>query len=306
MSTHISILKEKICESLSEPFLSLPKNSEPYWLIDCTLGGGGHTEALLSHLPPQHKILGIDQDLQAFEEASKKFQTEIKNQRLKLVHAKISELPPLIKDLPIIGVLADLGFSSDQLDDANRGFSFQKEGPLDMRMDTSRGETCSHFLSHVSLEELTKILFEYGEEKYSRRIALSVVRARDEDKTPKTTSELTALIVNAVPPYARHGRIHPATRSFQALRIYLNQELHELDCLLNHVIISLKTGGRAAIISFHSLEDRKVKWAFRNPELGFHILTKKPVEAEEEEIKKNPRARSAKLRIAERIAEKIK
>jgi 16S rRNA (cytosine1402-N4)-methyltransferase len=179
--------------------------------------------------------------------------------------------------------------------------SFQAEGPLDMRLDPSRGMSCREFLAQVSERELEQILLEYGEERFARRIAGAIMQKRREKALPRTTKELSDIVVRAIPSSARHGRIHAATRTFQALRIIVNDELKELDCLLGRVILGVKPGGRVAILSFHSLEDRKVKHAFREKEAPFEPLTKKPIEADEQEVRENPRSRSAKLRIAQRL-----
>jgi 16S rRNA (cytosine1402-N4)-methyltransferase len=187
------------------------------------------------------------------------------------------------------------------MDDPSRGLSFQAEGPLDMRMDPERGISCREYLFRVSEAELEQVLREFGEERFARRIASAIMQSRREKRLPSTTKELAELVVRAIPPAARHGRIHAATRTFQALRIVVNEELNELDCLLNRVILKLKTGGRVAILSFHSLEDRKVKHAFRGKDVPFEPLTKKPIEADEVEVRMNPRSRSAKLRVATRI-----
>jgi 16S rRNA (cytosine1402-N4)-methyltransferase len=206
-----------------------------------------------------------------------------------------------MKGRPVLGLMADLGFSSDQMDDPSRGLSFQGSGPLDMRLDTSQGQTLKDYLHQVTEAELADVIQEYGEERFARRIAGAIIQARRDKNLPQSTQDLSNLIVRAIPPGARHGRIHAATRTFQALRISVNQEMEELDCLLKDVILSLGIGGRVAILSFHSLEDRKVKQAFRGmPQ--FEPLTKKPIEASEDEVAANPRSRSAKLRIAERVA----
>ena len=205
-----------------------------------------------------------------------------------------------MKGRPVLGLMADLGFSSDQLEDASRGLSFMREGPLDMRLDPSRGISARGFLAQASETEIADTLWELGEERFSRRIARLVVEWRQKGQLPETTSGLSELVLRAMPGHARHGRIHAATRTFQALRIRVNDELEELDSLLSHVILEVRAGGRVAILSFHSLEDRKVKLAFRNHD-GFHALSKKPLEADEQEVLDNPRARSAKLRIAERL-----
>ncbi len=282
------------------------KHRERAYMIDCTLGGGGHTRGLLEKLPPQHAVISIDQDPEAIARAQTNFQNEIKSGRLHLIHSRFGEitkedLDAITQGAPILGLMADLGFSSDQLDDPERGLSFLKDGPLDMRLDPTQGVSARDYLYRVSESELVEILQEYGEERFSKRIAATIVAARRADGIPKTTLGLAQMITNAVPPPARHGRIHAATRTFQALRIAVNEELQELDRLLGHVILNVQVGGRVAILSFHSLEDRKVKNAFRSRDGNFEALTKKPIEPDEEEIRLNSRSRSAKLRIAERV-----
>jgi 16S rRNA (cytosine1402-N4)-methyltransferase len=298
-TVHVPILLAPIVASLLEPFLALAPGSEPHWLVDCTLGGGGHAAALLEGLPKPHRLLAFDRDATAIERARLRFGPEIGEGRLELVHAPFSEAARLILERPVRGLLADLGFSSDQLDDPSRGLSFNEDGPLDMRLDPSRGMGAYEFLSQVKELELERILREYGEERFSRRIAAGIIQQRRETNLPRTTKELSLLIIRSLPAFARHGKIHAATRSFQALRIAVNQELEELDSLLETGIMNVRPGGRVAILSFHSLEDRRVKTAFKRD--GFRVLTKKPLEADEAETAANPRARSAKLRIAERV-----
>ncbi len=305
-TVHQPILVHTITEALLAPFTELSPNTTPHWILDCTFGGGGHTAALLEALNStsglrHHKILSTDQDLDAVMRGRKRFTKEITEGRLEIVQSRFSDLFELLEGRPLLALLADLGFSSDQLENAGRGLSFLREGPLDMRMDPRRPETCRELLARIPEHELADLLFKLGEERFSRRIASTVIRSRQENRLPTTTTELADLISYCIPPKFRHGRLHPATRTFQALRIYVNQEMEELDCLLNHVILSLKTGGRAAILSFHSLEDRKVKHAFKT--VCFKPLTKKPIEADEDEVRKNPRARSAKLRIVERTSQ---
>jgi 16S rRNA (cytosine1402-N4)-methyltransferase len=294
MTKHVPILLDPIVETLSEPFFG---KTETAWLLDCTLGGGGHAAALLKAIEP-HRVIAIDQDLGAVERGRERFAEEVRWGRMEIHHAKISEAAPLLAGKRVLGMMADLGFSSDQIDDPERGLSFRHEGPLDMRLDTSRGRSARELLQQASEREIAKLLEEYGEERFARRIAGAIILSRREQGVPKTTKELSELIVRAIPAGARHGKIHAATRTFQALRIAVNDELNELDCLLKRVILELQPGGRVAILSFHSLEDRRVKQAFREPPL--RQLGKKPIEASEEEVRENPRARSAKLRIAER------
>lgn len=300
-TAHIPILVEPIIESLLEPFRQLPENAPAHWMIDCTLGGGGHTQAFLEALEKEprlrkNKILAFDQDPEAVSRGRERFKKEITEGKLELHHSRISEILPELAEKPVLGLMADLGFSSDQVGNPLRGLSFQLDGPLDMRLDPSRDQTAARLLAQSGERELADILYHYGEERFSRRIALFLARARHEGKLPQTTQALAELVYRAIPPSARHGRIHPATRTFQALRIVVNDELKELDSLLERVIMEVKPGGRVAILSFHSLEDRRVKQAFRRP--PYHPITKKPIEADRSELKLNPRARSAKLRIA--------
>jgi 16S rRNA (cytosine1402-N4)-methyltransferase len=309
-SVHIPILVQPILETLIEPFIKLTELDPPHYLIDCTLGGGGHTRSFLEAFARdpklrRHRVIAFDQDSEAIERARKNFDAEIREGRLEIHRARFSEAPQYLTDRPCLALMADLGFSSDQIEDPARGLSFKGDGPLDMRLDPSRGQGARDFLAKISELELEKVLSEYGEERFSRRIAQAIVRSRQEKKLPSTTRELAELILRNVPPPARFGRIHAATRTFQALRILVNDELNELDCLVSRVILSLRPGGRVAILSFHSLEDRKVKHAFKERDGQFVSLTKKPIEADDEEIARNPRSRSAKLRVAEKTTQGI-
>ncbi|OFZ21889.1 MAG: 16S rRNA (cytosine(1402)-N(4))-methyltransferase [Bdellovibrionales bacterium GWB1_55_8] len=302
-TVHIPILVEPIIDALLAPLRALSEEADPQWLVDCTLGGGGHTAALLAALASdpklrRHKLLSIDRDPSAIARAAERFETELSAGRLEIVHSPFGSAADLVRSRPVAGLMADLGFSSDQMNDPARGFSFQTEGPLDMRLDPSRGQSAREFLSRIPERELEEVLSKYGEERFSRRIAGAIVEHRRKHGPPSTTRELSDVVVRAVPPNMRHGRIHAATRTFQAIRIAVNEELEELDCLLKRVILGVKPGGRVAILSFHSLEDRMVKHAFRSA--PFKPLHKKPIEADDEEVRRNPRARSAKLRIAER------
>jgi len=296
---------EPILDALIAPFRQLPESAPPHYVIDCTLGGGGHAAAFLEAfasdpLLSKHRLLGIDQDPEAIARARVRFEKELSTGQLELVQAQFSELGSILQESrrPALGILADLGFSSDQLNDAERGLSFQSDGPLDMRLNPSQGISCRDLLARTTEQELVKILSEYGEERFSNRIAKAIMDVRRKTGVPRTTRELADLIVRSVPPPARHGRIHAATRTFQALRIAVNGELEQLDSLLEHAILQLQPGGRVAVLSFHSLEDRKVKLAFRGE--NFKVLTKKPLEADEAEVRRNSRSRSAKLRIAEK------
>ena len=298
VTRHVPILVEPIVSAFVDA--PLATSQEPHWWIDCTLGGGGHTAALLERLPAHHRVLGVDRDPSVHTRARIRFATELQSGRLTLTDRPWIELKDFIVKNPTLGLLADLGFSSDQIDTPERGLSFRNDGPLDMRMNPGSGPNCIDLLQRSSEEELEKILSEWGEERFSRRIAQAIVRSRRENRLPQTTHALAELIRLAVPPPARHGRIHAATRSFQALRIAVNEEMQHLDDLLHRVLPLFTTGSRVAFLTFHSLEDRAVKWALRDRESGWKALSKKPIEPSEEEVRRNSRARSAKLRIAEK------
>ncbi|MGK5089045.1 16S rRNA (cytosine(1402)-N(4))-methyltransferase RsmH [Bdellovibrionota bacterium FG-2] len=305
---HVPILLKPIVEALCEPFLSLPENSTPHWIVDCTLGGGGHTNGFLEALASNpklkhHKVLALDQDPAAIEKARERFAKELAEGHIRIERARMSEAAAVIDSScgsNVLGLMADLGFSSDQLGDRDRGLSFQVDGPLDMRMDPSRHPSAAELLADISEKELERILTEYGEERFARRIAAIICERRLREGPPTTTAQLEEWIYRALPLFARkpQGRIHPATRTFQALRIAVNKEMDELDCLLENVILRVKLEGHVAILSFHSLEDRKVKHCFKES-ARLQPLTKKPIIADEEELEINPRARSAKLRIAQ-------
>jgi len=309
-SLHVPILLEPIVDSLTETCAAWPEDS---WIVDCTLGGGGHTRALLERLrtlgvlgsPGRGtvRVLGVDQDAEAIARAQSRFAGEIDRGELELLHSPFGEITEWVKSHSVWGLMADLGFSSDQIEDPERGLSFLREGPLDMRLDPERGLSCREFLARIHEKELEKLIGELGEERFAGRIARAIVSRRRELGVPNTTLELAELISRAVPPQARFGRIHPATRTFQALRIAVNDELGQLDALLKDVIPWIQQGGRVAVLSFHSLEDRRVKQAFKSVGSGFQQLSKKPLEADEQEVQRNPRSRSAKLRVAERITE---
>jgi 16S rRNA (cytosine1402-N4)-methyltransferase len=261
--------------------------------LDCTVGGGGHSALILQGLE-NGRLVGIDRDEMAIAAASdtlKDYDNQVTFWRGNFCEYK----PP--SDLLFDGILADLGVSSTQLDVAERGFSFRESGDLDMRMDNRQTLTAAEIINHYKEVELADIFFKLGEERLSRRIARQIV-----EKRPfKTTLELANAIAACVPSSYRHGRIHPATRTFQALRIAVNRELESLEKWLAVAPNWLKTGGKIAVITFHSLEDRIVKHTFREDD-RLQVLTKKVIIATDEEIKANPRARSAKLRIAQRIA----
>jgi len=305
-TVHIPILLQPIVEHLLPPF-----EVQPGTYVDCTLGGGGHVAGMLEALSrtpfaDQHRVIAVDQDSAAIARAEARFSHEIRGGKLILLHSRFSEIEVPEALPPVLGVLADLGFSSDQIDSPERGLSFRLEGPIDMRLDRSRGESAYQLLRRISERELADLIYEFGEERLSRRIAWRIIDARDKGQLPDSTTALAEIIARAFPPAQRFGRIHPATRTYQALRIAVNGELEELDHLLQHVLpLILKPGGRAAFLSFHSLEDRRVKQAFQSRDGGWKPLSKKPVEAGEHEMEANPRARSAKLRVAEWMGEGV-
>ncbi len=266
--------------------------------VDGTLGGGGHTEALARAVGPTGLVVAADLDPAALVRC----EVRLAGLPVKLAGTNYADIPEVLDDLEIQGVdgiLLDLGLSSDQLADAERGFSFQLDGPLDLRFDPERGESAAELLSHIGEQRLADIIYQYGEERCSRRIAKKVVETRR--NAPIRTAGQLAELVRSCVPRTPGLRIDPATRTFQALRIAVNQELASLEKSLATFPGCLKPGGRLAIISFHSLEDRLVKHAFRNDE-RLEVLTKKPILPSEREEAENPRARSAKLRVAQRRA----
>ncbi|GAB4434305.1 MAG: 16S rRNA (cytosine(1402)-N(4))-methyltransferase RsmH [bacterium] len=290
-SIHIPVMLDKVLEYLEGDKRNL--------IVDCTFGGGGHSREILKRYK-NVKVIGIDRDLEAIkrgERLIKEFEG-----RLSLFHSNFKDLPSVLKSLHIEAVdavLLDLGVSSDLLDDARRGFSFLKEGPLDMRMDTTSELTAEIVLNSYPRERLEKIFFEYGEERYARKVAKAICEQRKKSRFTKTT-DIVKLISKTI---YKSGKIHPATKIFQALRIEVNNELHSLSSFLQSLPSLLSVGGRVLIISFHSLEDRIVKVFFKEAEKEgvLRIITKKPVVPEQAEVKQNVRARSAKLRVAERI-----
>jgi len=271
-------------------------------LVDATLGAGGHARLLAEKLGPTGRLIGLDQDATMVERA----RPRLADLSVTLVQANFEDLRQVLTDLRIDtvdGVLADLGICSDQLDDSNRGFSFSQDGPLDMRLDSERGESASALLRKLNERDLADLFWEFGEERYSRRIARKIVEVRRQQPL-ETTEQLAELVRRCVPRPPRSAKrrrlmIDPATRVFQALRIAVNDELGALDRLVKDLPRCGRPGGRAALISFHSLEDRRVKQTFRQAAV-WQALTKKPVEAGDEEVQRNPRARSAKLRAARR------
>ncbi|MDX2033029.1 MAG: 16S rRNA (cytosine(1402)-N(4))-methyltransferase RsmH [Blastocatellia bacterium] len=286
------------------------------WFVDATLGMGGHTELILG-ASPSARVLGLDRDPEAIELARTRLAGA--GERFQAVHADYRGIKQVVKEQNIesvAGILADLGVSSFQFDTPERGFSFRTDAPLDMRMDRSQGETAADLVNTLPEAELADIIFEYGEERASRRIARRIVAERS--RAPiRTTAELADLVIKAVHQRG-HWRIHPATRTFQALRIAVNRELEELDRFVADAVELLESGGRLVIITFHSLEDRIIKQALRyqsgrcmcppdRPECGcgtamrVEVLTRKAIQPSGEEVASNPRARSAKLRACRKI-----
>jgi 16S rRNA (cytosine1402-N4)-methyltransferase len=273
---------------------------------DCTLGLAGHAEAILRQLGPAGHLIGFDRDPEAFELAKaslEKGQQELGSQAAKvtLIGEAFSSIVRHLKPASLDGLLADFGVSSLQFDEAHRGFSFQADGPLDMRMDTRSGPTAEQVVNEMNERELANLIYENGEERRSRTVARAIVQGRP----VTTTGQLARIVASAVPTMNRdkkHSYIHPATRTFQALRIYVNRELDEIRDLFEAAPNLLKPSARLVVISFHSLEDRIAKDSLREgAHMGiWEILTRKPVIAGEEETDRNPRSRSAKLRAAER------
>ena len=300
---------------LNEAIQGLAINPDGIY-IDATFGRGGHSSAILKQLSDKGKLIAIDQDKAAIESGKSKFNQE---PRIELLHSPFSQIKSLSKQYGcyarVNGVLFDLGVSSPQLDDPERGFSFQKNGPLDMRMNQERGVTAEKWLSSASEKQIASILTNYGEERYAGRIARAIVSARQQVKL-NSTGLLAAIIKKVVPTYEKDK--HPATRTFQAIRIYINRELDELNETLERVVEVLAPGGRLVIISFHSLEDRIVKRFIREEVKGDPFpsalpigqgqlvprlkLIAKKVKPSEQEIAANPRSRSAIMRIAEKLS----
>jgi 16S rRNA (cytosine1402-N4)-methyltransferase len=270
--------------------------------VDCTLGLAGHAEGVVRQLGPKGHLIGFDRDPEALELARQRLAGVVSElgaeaPQVTFVGEPFSLIAGHIKPASVDGLLADFGVSSLQLDQAHRGFSFQADGPLEMRMDRRAGVTAEQVVNEANERELADLIYEYGEERRSRRIARAIVRGR-----PVTTTAQLARIVSSAAPSMKQERIHPATRTFQALRIYVNRELDEIKALFEAAPRLLKPSARLAVISFHSLEDRIAKDSLREgAQKGiWEILTRKPVTAGEQEIESNPRARSAKLRAAER------
>lgn len=287
---HVTVLREETVELLAV--------REGGTYVDCTLGGGGHAATILERSAPGGHVVGFDRDEIALEAARARLAPF--GPRVTFVHAPFSQLRSELSARslgPVDGILADLGVSSPQLDEPSRGFSFSQEGPLDMRMDASAGERALDLVARLDERELADVLYHYGEERKSRPVARSIKRA-EMDGRLETTLDLARAVRAVLGP--RRGGIDPCTRTFQAIRIAVNDELGELRTLLADAPDALAIGGRVAVISFHSLEDRLVKHAFRD-DARLEPLTKKPVIADEASCGENPRARSAKLRCARRV-----
>jgi 16S rRNA (cytosine1402-N4)-methyltransferase len=271
--------------------------------VDCTVGLGGHSRALLE--AGASRIIGFDRDLDALARARETLAPWA--DRVELVHADYRAIAEVLDRKQIAhvdGTLADLGVSSLQFDAPGRGFSFMRDEPLDMRMDRTGGETAADFIAHADERDLADTIFNFGEERFSRRIARALVAARGEAPID-TTGRLATIVRRAIPHRGAHVRIDPATKTFQALRIWVNRELDGLDRFIETAARRLRAGARLAVITFHSLEDRIVKHTLRALQQRdglVQVLTKKPLVASDEEVDRNPRARSAKLRAAERMA----
>jgi 16S rRNA (cytosine1402-N4)-methyltransferase len=288
-SVHVPVMLQQVLDQLA------PRPGMV--LVDGTLGGCGHARALAEIIGGEGVLIGIDRDPAAIENA----QRTMHGLPVRLAQANYCDLPEVLEQLEIPqvdGVLLDLGLSSDQLADRSRGFSFSSDGPLDLRFDPLSGEPARRLINRLSVEHLTLLISKFGEERYSPRIARAIVQQRREHPI-ETSAELADLVRSVVPRTPGGERIDPATRTFQALRIAVNDELKSLEIALRRLPGCLRTGGRMAVISFHSLEDRRVKEAFLRDE-RLSVLTRRPLRPDENEVQINPRSRSAKLRVAEK------
>ena len=308
MTEHTTVL-------LKEAVEALVTDADGFY-VDGTFGRGGHSAKLLSKVSENGIVLAIDKDLQAIESGRERFKQD---SRLRLVHGSFADMSNFVDDQAhmgkVSGVLLDLGVSSPQLDEADRGFSFMRDGPLDMRMDTSAGLSAAEWIASAEEQEISRVIKEYGEERFARRMASAVVRERS--KTPITRTVQLASILAAAHPAWERGK-HPATKAFQAIRIFINRELDDLEVLLSRVIDLLQVGGRLVVISFHSLEDRRVKRFIRDQERGIKLPKNLPVRDVERDVRlkkvgkaikptdlevgDNIRSRSAVMRVAERVA----
>ncbi len=287
---HVPVLLDEVVDWLA------PRSGAV--LLDGTLGGGGHTAALAEIAGPSGMVIALDRDPAAIAVA----QRNLAALPVKLVHANFCDLGEVLEQLEVPavdGVVLDLGISSGQLSDSERGFSFSGTGPLDLRFDPTAGEPARRLVNRLSAEHLAELIYRYGEERYSRRIARAIV-ARREKQPIETAVELAELVRRCVPRSRGGRRIDPATRTFQALRIAVNDELKSLEIALRRIPDCMRPKARMAVISFHSLEDRRVKQAFRDDK-RMEVLTRKPIRPDKKEITENPRSRSAKLRVAARV-----
>ena len=302
------LLAEAVTALISGPRITSPEASKNPLLIDGTFGRGGHTKALLAQLPSSARMISFDKDLDAIAVAEK-----INDQRLRIVHDSFAQMDQYAESESVDGILLDLGISSPQVDEAHRGFSFRKDGPLDMRMNTHHGLTAAEWLEKASQEDITRVIKTYGEERFAFQIAKAIVAKREDGLSPKTTLQLATLVASVV--RTREVGQDPATRTFQALRIFINRELEDLELGLKAALNLLKPGARLAVISFHSLEDRIVKQFLQShakvnvprglpvrdkdlPQSALEIIGR--VKPSEDEVRENPRARSAIMRIAEK------
>lgn len=287
-SIHTSVLPTEVLS-----FLAVRKGAR---IIDGTLGGGGHTRLLAEAVGADGLVIAIDRDPLAIERGAR----ELAGLPVRFAQANYCDIPEVLDALAIDavdGVLLDVGLSSDQLADESRGFSFEADGPLDLRFDPTEGEPAWRIVNRLKADHLADLIYEFGEERYSRRIARRIVLAREKQPI-RSAREFALLVRSAIPRQKQPSRIHPATRTFQALRIAVNQELKSLQIALQRIPQRLLPSGRLVVISFHSLEDRLVKQAFRNAQI-WECLTRSPIEASDDETNRNPRSRSAKLRAAQ-------
>jgi 16S rRNA (cytosine1402-N4)-methyltransferase len=285
-SRHVPVMPAEVLEWLA------PQPGQV--VVDATVGVGGHAQLVADRLTPTGRLIGLDQDAAMLALARRR----LTRGSVTLVQSNFDQLRLVLDQLGlnrVDGLLADLGMCSDQLDDPARGFSFQQPGPLDMRLNPAEGEPASGLLKRLNERDLADLFWKHGEERFSRRIARKIVETRR--RTPLETTDQLAELVRRCVPRPKGRQIDPATRVFQALRIAVNDELGALDRFLAVLPNCLKSGGRAVMISFHSLEDRRVKQAFRDRKV-WQVLTKKPIQASPDELARNPRARSAKLRSA--------
>ena len=295
MTQHIPVMTAEVLQFL--------RPEQGGLFVDCTVGLGGHSRALLE--AGASRVIGLDRDLDALARARETLAPW--GDRVELVHADYRAIDEVLDSRQIAhvdGALADLGVSSMQFDAPGRGFSFQRDEPLDMRMDRTGGDTAAELVAHSTERDLADAIFQYGEERFSRRIARALVEARHEAAVD-TTGRLATIVRRAIPHRGGHVRIDPATKTFQALRIWVNRELDGLDRFVETAARRLRAGARLVVITFHSLEDRIVKHTLRALQQRdgiVQVLTKKPLVATDQEVDRNPRARSAKLRAAERMA----